>query len=311
MRGLRTFSFVCFTVLIFICPPLSAKTILLDKEKIDKITGLQGGFNNDQTIYSIQIPRTDVKVLVDQFPVPPFLGLNSSVAFASQEKDTVMVVGDLILFQDEINPVMDAAFKNDLEVTTIHHELLFDEPRVFVMHLRGFGSLESMATAVREIFRKIDGIRKSHHDPQERSSDEPLPGDIALKPESLEQIFDHPSETQNGMVRFIFGTQVNVKKMDIGPMMGVSSWAVFCGRDDRALVNGDFAVKENELQSVLRTLRRGNILVTGINHHMTEEIPRLLFVHYWGIGKAEDLANTIKEALIAQYSTRERSMYSH
>jgi len=99
------------------------------------------------------------------------------------------------------------------------------------------------------------------------------------------------------MVKFVFGRTAKIDNVTIGNDMGVHTWAVFAGTNDNAIINSDFAVLENELQPVLKALRKGNVNIVTIHSHMTMESPRLIFLHYWGRGNAEDLAKTIREAL--------------
>src|SRR5205085_6519469 len=108
----------------------------LNTSKIDEITGLKGKLNEEENVYKVSVPRTDIKISVDKWQMPPFMGLTSWAAFKSGMHGT-MVMGDMVLMQDEVNPVMSAAFENGLEVTALHNHFFFDEPKVYFMHIGG------------------------------------------------------------------------------------------------------------------------------------------------------------------------------
>src|SRR5262249_36770462 len=145
-------------------------------------------------------------------------------------------------------------------------------------------------------FAKTKEIRSQTPLPQE-SFGRAIPSTSAISADALEQIFTAKPEVKDGMAKFVFG---RVAKMscgcEVGKEMGVNTWAAFAGSDDNAVVDGDFACQEQELQPVLRSLRKSGINILAIHQHMEEEQPRYMFLHYWGRGKAADLANAIKLA---------------
>ena len=111
---------------------------------------------------------------------------------------------------------------------------------------------------------------------------------------------------KNGVLRFTFGKTTRMQGETVGAAMGVNTWAAFAGSDGQAVVDGDFAMEEDELQAVLKTLRKGGIDVVAIHNHMTHEEPRIVFLHYWGTGPAERLAQVLRSALEAQASAGRR-----
>src|SRR6266403_785361 len=131
---------------IFAATNLSALAAL-DTAKIDNLTGLKGKLNEKEGVYKITLPRTDVKVVVDGWTMPAFMGLGTWAAF-TETKSGVMVMGDTVLFEDEVNPVMSVALDNGLSVTALHNHFFFDQPKVYFMHVGGEGSAEKLATAV-------------------------------------------------------------------------------------------------------------------------------------------------------------------
>jgi hypothetical protein len=270
----------------------------LDTAKIDQLTGLKGSLNKHEEVYKVSLPRSDLKIAVDQWQMPPFMGLTSWAAFMSGMKDNTMVMGDLVLMQDEINPVMSAALDNGLQVTALHNHFLFDEPKVYFMHIGGEGSLETLATAVRKALDKVKEIRAANPQPATTFAFGTLPAQSSISPKPLETILGTAGQTNNGMFKAVFGRAAKMPcGCEPGKEMGVNTWAAFAGADDNALVDGDFAMTEDELQAVLKTLRAGGVNIVAIHNHMTGETPRYIFLHYWGRGPAASLAEAVKHAL--------------
>jgi hypothetical protein len=127
--------------------------------KIESITGLKGTLNEKEATFKISKPRNDIPVSVDQAPMPPFMGLTSWATFMPEGKADAMVMGDMVLFEDEVNPVMSEALEKGLAVTALHNHFFFDKPRVYFMHIGGEGTVESLAEGVRAIFDKEKEIR--------------------------------------------------------------------------------------------------------------------------------------------------------
>src|SRR5438132_4807304 len=127
----------------------------LDTAKIDELTGLKGKFNKEENVYKVSFPRNDVKVSVENWQMPPFMGLGTWAAFLPASHGEAMVMGDTVLFEDEVNPVMSVALENGLSVTALHNHFFFDEPKVYFMHIGGMGSVEQLASAVRKLYDKI------------------------------------------------------------------------------------------------------------------------------------------------------------
>jgi hypothetical protein len=278
---------------------LPASAAGLDGAKIDQLTGLKGKLNGKEGVYRVSFPRADVKVAVDGWAMPPFMGLGTWAAFTAGSHTEAMVMGDTVLFEDEANPAMSAAIENGLSVTALHNHFFFDHPKVYFMHIEGQGTTEQLATAVRKLYDKIKEIRAANPQPKDSFGAGSLPEKSAISAEPLNTIFGVNGETNNGMVKFTIGRPATMHDVKIDKDMGVNTWAAFAGSDDNALVDGDFAVTEDELQPALKTLRTGGINIVAIHSHMTHENPRILFFHYWGRGKAKDLAHAIKDALVA------------
>src|SRR5436190_1859524 len=274
--------------------PLAA----LDTAKIDNVTGLKGKFNEKEGVYKVTFPLDDVKVIVDGWTMPPFMGLGTWAAFTKGARTEAMVMGDTVLFEDEVNPVMSAALDNGLSVTALHNHFFFDRPKVYFMHIEGQGTVEQLATAVRKVYDKIKEIREANPQPKDSFGGTSLPEKNSISAEPLNAIFGMNSEVSNGMLKFTIGRPATMHGVKIDKDMGVNTWAAFAGSDDNAVVDGDFAITEDELQPALKALRVAKINIVAIHSHMTHEQPRILFFHYWGRGSAKKLAEAVKGALL-------------
>jgi hypothetical protein len=167
------------------------------------------------------------------------------------------------------------------------------------MHIEGQGTVEQLATAVRKVYDKIKGkIRATNPQPKDSFGGTSLPEKNSISAEPLDAIFGMTGETNNGMVKFTIGRPAKMHGVNIDKDMGVNTWAAFAGSDDNAVVDGDFAVTEDELQPALKALRVAKINIVAIHSHMTHEQPRILFFHYWGRGPAKELAQAVEGALL-------------
>ncbi len=286
-----------FLVCAICCANIDIAPAALDTAKIDQITGLKGKLNEKEGVYKVTFPRNDVKVAVDGWTMPPFMGLGTWAAFI-ETKSGAMVMGDTVLFEDEVNPAMTAAFDNGLSVTALHNHFFFDKPKVFFMHIEGEGSINQLAEAVKEMYDAVKQVRAANPQPKESFGGNSLPEKNSISGEPLNKIFGTNGEAKDGMVKFTFGRPATMHGVKIDNTMGVNTWAAFAGTDDNALVDGDFAVTEDELQAVLKSLVKQKIYIVAIHQHMTHEQPRMMFFHYWGRGPAKDLATTIKGAFL-------------
>lgn len=293
MKNMKSLIYMTACVLCF--STLSADP--MDKDRYEALTGLRGSYNEKEQVFKVSFPRTDIKVSVDDTPLDPFMGLTSWTAFTPIDENQFMVMGDLVLFQDEVNLVMSAFLNNNIDVTAIHNHFFYDTPKVYFMHIEGNGSLEGLSSGIKNGLETIKDIRSKNSSPSNTFVGSAIPNKNSIDSSNLEKIFGIKSQTKEGMVKFVFGRSVKMANMTLGSDMGVNTWAAFAGTNENAIVDGDFAVLENELQPVLKVLRKGGINIVAIHHHMTMESPKMIFIHYWGKGRAEDLAKTVKEAL--------------
>jgi hypothetical protein len=283
-------------------PPAAATKVEpkpIDPAAVAAATG--GKPETADKVIKVSFPRTDVPVTIDGWSnVPPFMGLTSWAGFTPGEKAGVeaMVMGDLVLFEDEVNPVMSAALDNGIEVTALHNHFFFDKPNVFFMHIGGEGSVDKLGKGVKAALDASKAVRQKSPQPHEGFGAPPLTLPSKIDATKLDAVLTVKGQAKDGMYKAVMGrTATAACGCSIGKAMGVNTWAAFAGSDENAVVDGDFAVTEAELQPVLKALRGGGINIVAIHHHMTDEKPRILFLHYWGRGTATNLAKTVKQAL--------------
>src|SRR6266496_4290039 len=245
MEGVMIKNFV-FRTTILLGIISNAFAANLNTARIDELTGLKGKMNEKEGVYKVTFPRNDVKVVVDSWTMSPFMGLGTWAAF-TPTKDGAMVMGDTVLFEDEVNAAMSAALDNGLSVTALHNHFFFDHPKVFFMHIEGEGPLEKLASAVKKVYDTTKAIRGPDLKPAESFSvvgQTSLPDKNSITAAPLNEIFGTQGESKDGMVKFTIGRPAKMHGVTIDKDMGVNTWAAFAGSDDNAVVDGDFAVTE-------------------------------------------------------------------
>ncbi len=268
-----------------------------DTAAISKAVGLSGAYDKAEIVYKVSLARTDVKVTVDGAPMPPFMGLTSWVAFQpGHTANSAMIMGDLVLFEDEVNPVMSSLLDSGLQVTALHNHFFYTKPAVFFMHVGGDGNAAQLARGIRGAFDKIREIRAKNPEPASGFEHKPLAGESSLTAKEFEDVFHSTPAVANGMVKITVGRTATMDGQEVGKDMGINSWAGFMGTESLSEVDGDMVTTEGELQSVLGTLRHGGINIVAIHNHMEDETPRYVFLHYWGVGPAHELAVSVESA---------------
>jgi hypothetical protein len=265
----------------------------VDVTLIERLTGAHGTSDAQEGVFKVMVPRTDLAVTVAGVRVTPPMGLTSWAAFKRMGSHD-MVMGDLVLTEDQVNTVMDVALANGLEVTALHNHFLWDSPKVMFMHIGGTGDEAALAAAVGKVFAKVRETSGGQGNPPVASID---PASSTLEPARIDAILQHTGAMASGVYKVVVGRTTTMDGERIGNAMGVNTWAAFAGSDDKAVVDGDFAMLEGELQGVLKALRHAGINIVAIHQHMTGDAPRILFLHYWGVGRTEDLARGLRAAL--------------
>jgi hypothetical protein len=280
----------------------TARGAALDVAAIEAASGAKGTWIESEKVYKLSFPRDDVKIVVDGSALPPFMGLTTWASFMSGREKQAMVMGDIVVFGDEVNRAMSAALEAGLDVTALHNHFFYDHPRAFFMHIGGEGTEAQLAGGVRKILDSIKEVRAKTPQPAPSFGHEPVGGDSIISAKPLDAIFAATGTSKDGMYKFVVGREVSRPcACTAGKEMGVNTWAGFRGTDEHAIVDGDFACAYGELQPVLKSLRGSNVNIVAIHNHMEAEAPRLIFLHFWSTGRAQDLARAIKAALDIQH----------
>ena len=265
----------------------------LDTAAIEQLTGLKGAMDAKEGVFKVSLPRADIKATVAGVRMTPPLGLTAWAAFTKTGKHA-MVMGDIVLLEDQVNPVMSAALDNGLEVTALHNHFFWDTPKIMFMHIGGMGDEKTLATGVGKVFSRLKETEGGKGEVLHADID---PAKTTLTPSKIESVLVYKGDLKDGVYKVVIGRTAKMGPHTIGKAIGLNTWAAFAGSDDKAVVDGDFAMLESELQPVLKALRAGGIDVVAIHNHMTGESPRIMFLHFWGIGPTEALAKTLKSAL--------------
>ena len=268
-----------------------AQDIPSDYQDILKFLDRKGDFKDG--VLKVNIPRSDLKITIQGVATPTPFGFGGWVAFTKTIEGSDVMMGDLVLLPEEVNPVMSAILDSGIEVTALHNHFFWDDPRVFFMHVHAMGKASDLARRVKPAFDLIGHVKTPTITPAST-------GGAAIDTAKIAQIVGHAGE-QSGAVYKITVGRNDIAMKDhgaaINARMGLNTWAAFYGTQEDTVVAGDIAMLESELTPVLKTLRKSGIDVVAIHHHMTEEKPMVVFLHYWGRGPAEKLANAFKAAL--------------
>jgi hypothetical protein len=289
---------------LFAALPAFATLPLTVRGSIDQITDLKGVYIDAEDIHRITFARSDVKVTVDRWPMKTFLGLTSWAAFTTGTEKEAMMTANLVLFEDEVNPVMSAALDSGLDVTALHNHFFFDNPRVMFLHIAGQARAADLARGVRKCMDKIKEIRNAAPVPAAQFSGAEIPATSRITPTAIDKILGVKGQSSDGMYKAVVARHFRMHGREVGGQMGVNTWAAFAGTDDNALVDGEFAVTTAELQAVLKTLRGADINIVAIHNHMTHEEPQFIFLHYWSKGSTAKLAKALRSAMDKQASGR-------
>lgn len=265
-------------------------------QKYDKITGFDGVYYPAENVYRIEVPRTDVKVTNNQFPIDPSMGLTSWIAFTRYDPNRFLVNGDLVVFEDEINPVIATLLESRIEVTALNRRFLNDNPRVYFLHFEDTGSIVVLSEALRKVFDQIKRIRDVNAAPQTNLGRK-LPENSQVDASYIEGLLGREGTLKDGRLKILFGRKVYTDGIQIGKMMGVGSWTVFAGNEQDGVVYGAIAALDSELPAVLKALVKGNFQISAIENQELSESPGTIYVYFWGEGKIKEIAQTFKDGL--------------
>jgi hypothetical protein len=265
-----------------------------DYQQVLSTLNKKGDYKAD--VLKINIPRNDLQVVVDGVATPTPFGFGGWLAMTKGTGGKDVMMGDLVLTEDEVNPVMSALLDHGLEVTALHNHFFFEQPRLFYMHVMGNGTPADLAQQVKPAINLIGHVEGKH--PSSAASAELQPG--KLDTAKIAEIVGHEGEQSGSVYKITVGRDdLKLKEMGatINARMGLNTWAAFVGSDDSAAVAGDVAMLESEVQPVLKALRKNGLDVVAIHHHMIGTHPAIIFLHYWGKGPAARLAAGFRAAL--------------
>jgi hypothetical protein len=265
-----------------------------DYQQVLKIVAKQGDYKAN--VLKVNISRNDLHMKIVGYSVPTPFGFGGWFAMTKGEGGEDVVMGDLVLTQDEVNPVLSALLDHGLEVTALHNHFFWDEPRVFFMHIHGHGKALELADQLKPAIDLI-GQSQSAGAGQTASASAKQ---SALDTDKIAKIVGHAGEQNGPVYKITIGRDdLDVKEMGatINARMGLNTWAAFAGSNDDAAVAGDIAMLESEVQPTLKALRAHGLDVVAIHHHMINSRPMIIFLHYWGRGPIDKLAGGFKAAL--------------
>ena len=281
----------CAAISLCCASAARAQEIPADYQQVLTALGKQGDYKAN--VLKVNIPRNDVSVTVANVKTPTPFGFGGWIALTKGTGGMDVMMGDLVLLQDEVNPVMTALLDNGLEVTALHNHFFWDEPRMFYMHVHGHGKAADLA---RKVKPAIDLIGKNSR-PAAAAAAAPA---STLDTAKIAQIVGAQGEQSGAVYKITIGRD-DLKLTEMGAAinarMGLNTWAAFVGTNDNAAVAGDVAMLASEVTPVLKALRKNGIDVVAIHHHMTDTRPTVYFLHYWGTGPADKLAGAFKAAL--------------
>src|ERR1700686_2534450 len=269
---------------------IAAPPASLDAKAIGEASGATAITTPDGVV-KIGWPRIDVTVTVDGMTLPPAAGPGA------------MVMGDTVVFEDEVDAAMDAAFTHGLSVTALHNHFFHDTPKVYFMHIGGEGQAETLAAGVKAVWGAIRAVRSTHPQPATGfGGATPTPGHVVA--DAVSTIVGQPATDSQGVAKITIGRTGTMQGMAVGGSMGLTTWAAFSGSDALAAMDGDFIMSAEEVQPVLHVLRKAGVHIVALHRHMIGEHPSFYFTHFWSTGKAEDLAHAFRAALDAQAAVK-------
>jgi len=307
MKRKKTYKWILMVVVAFATMALTmlspAQDIPGEYQEVLAYLGKQGDFKDN--VLKVNIPRNDLKVSVAGVATPTSFGFGGWCAMTRGDMDMNVMMGDLVLLQEEVNPVMSAVLDKGLEVTALHNHFFWDEPRVYYMHIHGHGKPADLARAIKPALDVIGHVSPSEGAPEKVPAASTAGNAVQvvegkLNIEKLNTIIGHKGDFNGPVYKVVIGRddlKLNEMGAVINARMGLNTWAAFVGTDEKAAVAGDIAMLESEVTAVLKTLRKNGLEIVAIHHHMTGARPVVIFLHYWGIGPPEKLAAGFRSAI--------------
>ena len=264
----------------------------LDIETIREIIGKEG--TQKDGMYKIAVPQNHLGLTVDGFAIIPPMGAGTWAVFTPSVEGAVLM-GDVVVKEEEIAAVQRALIENGVTVTALHKHFVREEPRVMYMHIGGEGPEEALARGVRAALDRVADLRGG--DPAAAPADS-VPNTIDTA--RIAEILGHEGEMSRGVYKVTIGrpdVSATAHGVPLAAFSGFNTWAAFQGTPEEAAVAGDFAMLADEVAAVIESLVDSGVEVVSVHQHMLHEEPRIFFLHYWGRGPAEELARAVRAAL--------------
>ncbi|PYQ58532.1 MAG: peptidase M23 [Acidobacteria bacterium] len=284
---MRAFQFLLSLLALFTLVAASPKK---DWKDVEAALGRAGTVQPDGA-YKVSFPRSDLTITVDGVGIKPALALGSWAAF-NESGAHATTMGDLVLLESEVNPVIAELQKGGIEATAIHNHLIGESPRVMYVHFSGHGD----ATAIARTLHSALALTKTPMGPPAA----PAAAQLDLPTADLDRIVGHPGKANGGVYQFGVprADKTTEHGMTIPASMGLATAINFQPTGNgRAAITGDFVLIASEVNPVIRELQSGGIAVTALHSHMLDEQPRLFFMHFWANDDALKLARTLRSAL--------------
>jgi hypothetical protein len=285
------------TALFACAAPAGAQEMPAEYKAMLTALGKTGDFKDG--VLKVNIPRSDLRVTIGQRSAPTPFGFGGWIALTEGQAGHDVIMGDLVLTEDEVNPVMSALLDNGLDVTALHNHFFWEQPRIFYMHVHGMGTAAELTKRVKPAIDLIDQSAKR----AQPTASTPAPAgaaSAALDSAALAKIIGHQGEQSGPVYKITIGRpDIDLREHGavINSRMGLNTWAAFAGTDADAMVAGDVAMLEREVTPVLKALRASGINVVAIHNHMTGVTPVVVFLHYYGTGPAAKLAQGVRSVV--------------
>jgi hypothetical protein len=279
---------IILVTVLLICSSSFVLAEQQDWQGVETALGRKGTVQEDMV--KITFPRTDLSVKVGEVPVEPGLALTSWIAFKGTEKNAMMM-GDLVLLEREVSPVMAQLVAKGIEVTALHNHIINESPTVMYLHFSGNGDPRKLAEAMRSAL-SLTGTPMEAQQPATTQT-------TAVDWTKVEAIFAKTGQKKGNLLQLSFPRRETITEhgMDVPPFIGMATGINIQAVGNKAATTGDFVLLGDEVNPVVKVLTTHNISVTAIHSHMLHETPRLFFLHFWGYDELEKLASGLKSAL--------------
>jgi hypothetical protein len=277
------FSVAIVALAVFLSSSALAQEIPADYQQVLKIVGKTGDY------------KANVLKTIDNLAVPTPFGFGGWFAMTKGDAGDDVVMGDLVLLQEEVNPVMSALLDHGFEVTALHNHFFWETPRIYYMHIHGHGKAADLAEQIKPALALIAKPAQAGSNASAATA-----AKTTLDTARIAKIVGHEGEQNGGVYKIIVGRD-DIKLTEMGAAinsrMGLNTWAAFYGTNEDAAIAGDVAMLDEEVTPTLKALRSHGLDVVAIHHHMIGTTPAIIFLHYWGRGPADKLAAGFKAAL--------------